>query len=199
MNKEKIPTYIEPCCCDRQLPELFRNDIVFFQTNGDVTEDKLLTSVSHLVGDGAILVYTNYMIDGRFLKVIKHYFERGWISGVILLCDTETVVTEVTRQHIVATLGDYLENVHFAVDPLIVNSQMVLVGEKKFVVIRGDLSMTVNFGMSMFAGICSNYPEDNVMLYSALAGTMAKARLKAVIDGRRNKKIDSLLKNCNLV
>ena len=185
-------TYVEPCCCDRQLPELLRDNKLFFQTNGDVTEDKILASAASLVGNGAILVYTNLNIDDRFLKVIKHYFERGWIAGAILMADSSTQFPNILKQKILSILGDYIDNIHFSADPLIINSQLCMIGEKSCVLIRGDLSMSVCYGMTMFAGILGKV-DDSDLMYAALAPIVSKVRLKHVFVSKNNEKIDKIL------
>lgn len=81
---------IEPCCAERQLPALLREQkgrAVMFQTYGDVTFDNLLKSVSCMAGDNQLtmtLSMTEYVTD-KMKRTIKRYQDRGWITEVRLL------------------------------------------------------------------------------------------------------------------
>lgn len=183
--------YIEPCCCARQLPELFNKAIPFFQTNGDVTLDKILSSVTYLAGEHPVLVFTAQDVELGFIKLLKHYLDRGWIDGAILVSSSQMAEQFRTEAILKEYLGDYIHQVQFAIDPLISECQLALVGTSA-IVIRGYMSMYVTFGLTMYSGlkIGKDYKE---VLDAALSPIVAKAKLKPVIDNKENGAINRIL------
>lgn len=183
--------YIEPCCCTRQLPEVFSKGLCFFQTNGDVTLDKILSSVANLAGEHAVLVFTAQDIELDFIKLLKHYFHRGWIDGAILVSSTAQADTLRTEAMLKEYLGDYIHQVHFATDPLIFESQLALVGSSS-IVIRGFMSMDVSYGLTMYSGMKIGKQTKDI-LDAALSPIVAKAKLKPIIDNKENGAIHRIL------
>lgn len=182
-------TYIEPCCCAKQLPQLLREDKLFFQTNGDVTMDKILSSVASMAGEHAVLVLACFEIERSFLKIVKHYFDRGWIEGFVLVTNIPTIRVQtdrkgdymVTVEHVIREeLSPYLAQVHYAHDDLLVDDQMAVMGTGG-VVIRGRLFSKAEFGMLMYTGIYSKDSKASVF-DAALSPIVAKARLKPTLD-----------------
>lgn len=191
-------TYIEPCCCDKQLPQLLREDKLFFQTNGDVTMDKLLSSVASMAGDHAVLILSCFDIQRSFLKIVKHYFDRGWIEGFVLVTNiptvstTETDTTPATVEDVIRQeLGAYLSNVHYAHDGLLVDDQMAIMGTGG-VVLRGRMVMDTEFSMLLYTGIYSKGRQDPVF-DAALSPIVAKARLKPTLDASRCEAVKRIL------
>lgn len=80
---------IEPCCAERQLPALLREQkgrAVLFQTYGDVTFDNLLRSVSSMAGDNhlTMTLAVNEVTD-KMQRTLDRYQEREWITTLHLL------------------------------------------------------------------------------------------------------------------
>ena len=72
--------FIEPCCADRQLPALLRENkshAALFQTAGDITFDHILKAVSSMAG--------NNHLTAKMQKTIDRYQQRQWITEVKLL------------------------------------------------------------------------------------------------------------------
>lgn len=183
--------YVEPCCVERQLPEILNNGLCFFQTNGDVTLEKILSSVGYMAGDHPVLVFTAQDIELDFIKVLKHYFDRGWLDGAILVSSSAMAEQMRTEEILKEYLGDYIHQVQFAIDPLIWESQLALVGTFA-VVIRGYMSMDVSYGLTLFSGWkISSSSKD--MLDAALSPIVAKAKLKPIIDNKENGAINRIL------
>lgn len=183
--------YIEPCCCARQLPELFNKAIPFFQTNGDVTLDKLLSSVAYLAGEHPVLVFTSQNIELDFIKLLKHYFNRKWIDAAILVSSSAMADQLRTEAMLKEYLGNYIYQVQFSTDPLIYEGQLALIGTSALV-IRGYMSMDVSYGLTMYSGLrlSKGYPE---IVDAALSPIVAKAKLKPVIDNKENGAINRIL------
>ena len=183
--------YIEPCCCARQLPEVFNKAVPFFQTNGDVTLDKILSSVAYLAGVHPVLVFTAQDIELDFIKLLKHYFDRGWIDGAILVSSSQMAEQLRTEAMLKEYLGDYIHQVQFATDPLIYECQLAVIGTSA-VIIRGYMSMDVTFGLTMYSGLklSKDYSE---VVDAALSPIVAKAKLKPIIDNKENGAINRIL------
>ena len=103
--------YIEPCCCDRQLPQLLRQQrgATLFQTNGDVTAKHLLKAVCCMVEYGNELWLAADTIDLPLLRLLRHWHDRNWIDHLWLITrenQADTVTAELS-----ATYGEHL---HYA-------------------------------------------------------------------------------------
>lgn len=183
--------YVEPCCVERQLPEVLNKGLCFFQTNGDVTLEKILSSVGYFAGGHPVLVFTAQDIELDFVKVLKHYFDRGWIDGAILVSSSAMAEQMRTEDMLKEYLGNYIHQVQFAIDPLVYECQLALVGASA-VVIRGYMSMDVSYGLTLFSGWkISKSSKD--MLDAALSPIVAKAKLKPIIDNKENGAINRIL------
>ena len=183
--------YIEPCCCARQIPEVLHKGLCFFNTNGDVTLDKILSSVANMAGEHQVLVYSCQNIEHDFIRILKHYFERGWIVGAIFVAQSTVSETLKTEDVLKQELGDYIHQVQFAVDPLMYETQLALVGTSALVV-RGYMSMRVNYGLTMYSGMLID-KNNKDMIDVALSPIIAKAKLKPVIDNKENGAINRIL------
>lgn len=167
--------YIEPCCIDKQLPKLIkesRSGYCFFQTNGDVTLEKLLGSVSHLAGNEHAIVLTVAEVDIQMLRTLAYYFRRGWTRGLLLL------TARNQRTLIEGELQDYLPRVHYAVDPLVIDGQLAVIGDK-CLIIQGAILGQADFSLSMYAAWLGT---DGDTARSVLDPIIAKMKTKAVIN-----------------
>lgn len=78
--------YIEPCCCERQLPRLLKEQgMAFFQTSGDVTVRHLMKSVGCMVKNGCTMWLMAASVDVELLRVLRHWQERGWVAQVRIM------------------------------------------------------------------------------------------------------------------
>ena len=81
--------FIEPCCADRQLPALLRENqshAVLFQTAGDVTFDHLLKAISSMAGNNHLtMTLVVPEVTTKMQKTIDRYQQRQWITEVKLL------------------------------------------------------------------------------------------------------------------
>ena len=80
---------IEPCCAERQLPALLREQkgrAVLFQTYGDVTFDNILRSISCMAGnDRLTMTLAVKEVTPKMQRTIQRYQDRGWVTEVRLL------------------------------------------------------------------------------------------------------------------
>ena len=96
-----MTTIIEPCCAERQLPALLREQkgrAVLFQTYGDVTFDNILKSVACMAGnDHLTLTLAAREVTDRMQRTLQRYQQRQWITTLHLLTDDllgEAIVIE---------------------------------------------------------------------------------------------------------
>ena len=167
--------YIEPCCIDRQLPKLMKEakgGFCFFQTSGDVTLEKLLNAMSHLAGNEHVLVLTVAEVDVMMLRTLAYYFRRGWTKALLLLTQHDQ------RELIEGELGGYLDRVHYAVDPLVIDGQVAVIGSSALI-IQGAMLGQADFSLSLYAAWTGSDAE---VVRSALDPMIAKLKTKALID-----------------
>ena len=179
--------YIEPCCIDRQLPGLIKQSragFCFFQTSGDVTLEKLLGAVSHMASGvgGHILILTVPEVDIPMLRTLAYYFRRGWTQALLLL------TREVQTALIESELADWLDRVHYAADPLIIDGQLAIIevgsgevksGEMKALVIQGAMLSQPDFSLSLYTAWLGTDPDT---IRAALDPAIAKLKTKPLID-----------------
>jgi len=86
-----MTTIIEPCCAERQLPALLREQkgrAVLFQTYGDVTFDNILKSVACMAGnDHLTLTLATREVTDRMQRTLQRYQQRQWITNLRVLTD----------------------------------------------------------------------------------------------------------------
>jgi hypothetical protein len=96
-----MTTIIEPCCAERQLPALLREQkgrAVLFQTYGDVTFDNILKSVSSMAGnDHLTMTLCCREVTDKMQRTLQRYQQRQWITTLHVLTDDlmgEAIVIE---------------------------------------------------------------------------------------------------------
>lgn len=86
-----MTTIIEPCCAERQLPALLREQkgrAVLFQTYGDVTFDNILKSVSSMAGnDHLTMTLCCREVTDKMQRTLQRYQDRQWITTLRVLTD----------------------------------------------------------------------------------------------------------------
>lgn len=182
--------YIAPCCVDKDLPKVMKEakgGFCFFQTNGDVTLEKLLGAVSRLAGDEHVIVLTVPEVDVMMLRTLAYYFRRGWTQALLLL-------TQRSQKELVESeLSGYLDRVHYAVDPLVLDSQLAIIGcdtkgtgifvssarPPLSLVIQGAMLSQADFSLSLYATWLGSNKD---VLLQAIDPVIAKLKMKAVID-----------------
>ena len=212
--------YIEPCCIDKQLPALIRRSqggFCFFQTNGDCDLKKLLDSVSHMASGvgGHVLVLTVPEVDITMLRTLAYYFRRGWTRALLLL--TCAVQTELVQTE----LADYIDHIHYAADPLIIDGQLAILSALTVPVVRQahqpdtvpepaalDQRSLATEGTQeglIIQGAMLSQPDFSLSLYSAWLGTdrdiirsaidpaIAKLKAKPQIDHSQHPEVARIL------
>ena len=71
----------EPCCIENTLPRPLREHaLATWQTNGDVTFDKLMKAVGCLAGDAITVTVITPSIDIAHLRYLRWLQQRGWLK-----------------------------------------------------------------------------------------------------------------------
>ena len=104
--------YIPPCCISIHLPPLIRDGGLHatFYSQGDWGLQKLWDSVSMLVDGGRDTIFNALIVDDVdvfTLRYIRTYFERGWMTAMLLITSTDR--TDIVRTE----LSDYLDQVQY--------------------------------------------------------------------------------------
>lgn len=166
--------YIEPCCCERQLPALMKErELCFFQTSGDVTLEKLLNSVAYLAGDEHTLLLSVAEVDREMLKSLAYYFRRGWTRALLLVTQTDQ------RSLVEQELGQWLTRVHYAADPLILDGLCAVIGSQKAVIIQGAMLSSQDFSLCQYA---LWQGSDEEVVRQAIDPLVAKLKTKRLLD-----------------
>jgi len=150
--------YIEPCCCDRQLPVLLRERrTAFFQTNGDVTVQKFMGAVGCMAGQPSELWLMLPQVDLALLRTLRQWFQRGWISSLHLLtqenqeADVMAELGEAAQCAAVAQQPTEQAAVDYAHDPLVLDGLLAFIGTEHVVAIQGAMLTQVDFSLSLYA------------------------------------------------
>ena len=192
--------YIEPCCIDKQLPALIRRSqggFCFFQTNGDCDLKKLLDSVSHMASGvgGHVLVLTVPEVDITMLRTLAYYFRRGWTRALLLL--TRAVQTELIQTE----LADYIDHIHYAADPLIIDGQLAILSTSTVpepaegqgssgLIIQGAMLSQPDFSLSLYSAWLGT---DRDIIRSAIDPAIAKLKAKPQIDHSQHPEVARIL------
>lgn len=128
--------YQEPCCIERTLPMLLRknNGLLPFQTNGDVTVEKLLKAVSHLAGNTLDIIVATPAIDIPTLRLFRWYYERGWLHSLTVL--TQTDQTDFIKNELPAELALTVLSSDRIADG---TGMLIINGETQTVIVQGPL------------------------------------------------------------
>ena len=162
--------YIEPCCCENQLPRLLRQagaHAVMFQTSGDVTISHLMKSVMLLSGERPrTLTLALPTLSAELIPLLRRYMTLEWVAHLNLILsksiDTLDLYPQLERigvpmQRItVALVGD--------VQPM---GLLMFAGDTHTVAITGHLEPT---------------PSQGLHLYSALLGPSGSPALRSFTD-----------------
>lgn len=174
--------YVEPCCCDRQLPRLLREQgMAFFQTSGDVTVKHLMKSVGCMVENGCTMWLMIPSVDVALMRLIRHWFDRGWIARLKILTreDCGDVVAAETGRSAGETAGTTTASVECGYDDKLTGGLLAFDDGKRAVVIQGDMLTEVAPGMKLYAGCFGKSDGEKVKGMMDAVRALMKARSAA--------------------
>ena len=150
---------VEPCCCERQLGYLLREErahAVAFQTNGDVTLEHYMKAVMLLSGDRPrTLTLSVPIFTGGMMRPIAKFMSLEWVAKLRLMT-TDPLPVEVL-QRLAAKIGidvnALLERIELAADASIPDELMAFGGTDGTVVIQGRIYDAVTPRLTLYSGI----------------------------------------------
>ena len=151
--------YIEPCCAERQLGLLLREErgrVKVFQTNGDVTLGHWMQAVMLMSGDRprTLTLSVPVFTDGMMYPISK-YMRLEWVAKLRLMT-TDPLPIEILQQ-LAAKIGcdteALLQRIELAADAKIPDELMAFSGTDGTVVVQGHIYDAVTPRLSLYAGI----------------------------------------------
>jgi len=150
---------IEPCCAERQLGYLLRENrahAVAFQTNGDVTLEHFMKAVMLLSGDRSrTLTLSVPVLTGGMMRPVARFMRLEWVAKLRLMT-TDPLPVEILQQ-LAAKIGidteALLQRIELAADASIPDELMAFSGTDGTVVIQGRIYDAVTPRLSLYAGI----------------------------------------------
>lgn len=131
--------YQEPCCIERSLPILIRQyGWLPWQSNGDITIEKILKAVSHLAGNSIAISLCIPVIDIDVLRILSWYHKRGWLTSLEIVTSEDQ--TELIRAELPKELSVNIIS-HASVKET--SPLLVIKGEKQTVIVQGPLHTTI--------------------------------------------------------
>lgn len=176
--------FIEPCCVASQLPQLLRNSKghALFQTNGDVTIEKLMQAACCMANSG----FGEYWIavkavDVVLMRFLRHWMQRGWIRQLHLLTATdqrELVAEELGEEQM--ALCDYGWREGLSLEAFIV------VGESESMVAQGEMLLQPRTEAVMTAYSASVGPNSRMLAADGDVGSLVE-NIRALLRVQKRK------------
>ena len=147
--------YQEPCCIERTLPQLLKKyEWMPFQTNRDVTVEKILKAVSHLAGNNLDITICLPAIDVIILRIFAWYHKRGWLKSLTIL--TATDQSELIRNELPKELTLTIVDSADIPDNY---GLLVIKGELSNVIVNGPLYAAVTPGICSYTAYFGKDPD----------------------------------------
>ena len=151
--------YIEPCCAERQIGMLMREErgkAVVFQTSGDVTLEHWMKAVMLMSGDRPrLLTLCVPVFTESMMRVVGKYMRLEWVSLLRLL--TAEPLTSEQLQQMAGRIGCDVnaigEKIRLAADANMHGEMLAFSGPDGTVVIQGRIFDAVTPGLTMYAGV----------------------------------------------
>ena len=175
--------YLEPCCIENQLPALLRKERgnALFQTNGDVTIEKLMAAACCMASGG----FGEYWIlikevDIQLMRYLRHWFSRGWIRELRLLTATDQTAT------VTAELGEWMSHTEYCWREGLGMELFAVIGDRESIVVQGDMLLVprATAVMTAYSAVTGSNPR---MLASDGAVGSIVENLRAVMRVEKRK------------
>lgn len=150
---------IEPCCAERQLPQLLREKkghAVLLQTSGDVTVTAMTKAVSGMTGRGHRMTLWVPEVTKETLVFVAKGIRLGTMRGVRLL--TRDDQGELVREVLADVIGMVSQEhgaveVVYGVDETLTDDVLMFDGPQGVVVLHGTMVQKVEPGLHLYGGI----------------------------------------------
>lgn len=176
--------YLEPCCIENQLPTLLRREKgnALFQTNGDVTVEKLMQAACCMASGG----FGEYWIcvkevDVVLMRFLRHWMQRGWIRQLHLL----TVGDQ--RNLVAGELGEELmAHVEYGWRDGLGLEAFCVVGDRESMVVQGEMLLAARTEPVMTAYSAAVGSNERMLGSEGAVGSLVE-NLRAVMRLQKRK------------
>ena len=178
--------FLEPCCIENQLPQLLRRERghALFQTNGDVTIEKLMQAACCMASGG----FGEYWIcirevDVVLMRFLRHWMQRGWIRELCLL----TVGDQ--REMVASELGeDLMKHVDYGWREGLAASQLFCcIGDRETIVVQGEMMLQAATTARVTAYSASVGPNSRMLATDSPAASLID-NLRALLRASKRRK-----------
>ena len=174
-----MTTIIEPCCAERQLPALLREQkgrAVLFQTYGDVKLTAMTKAVSGMTGRGHRMTLAVPQVTKETLQFAAKGIRLGTMTALRLI--TRDDQSALIREHLaaltsaapasaavpvasasgpasapaVAAVPPASPIIDYAIDPALAFSLLMFDGPQGVVILQGDILQAVTPALRLYAG-----------------------------------------------
>ena len=171
--------YLEPCCIENQLPALLRREKAnaLFQTNGDVTIEKLMQAACCMASGG----FGEYWIcirevDVVLMRFLRHWMLRGWVKRLHLLTATDQ------SEMVASELGEaWMKQTEYGWSDGLQMEMFCVVGETETVVVSGPMPLQAS-------------PRQVLSNYSAFSGPISRLMGREGIVGSLLSNIQAIFR-----
>lgn len=177
--------FLEPCCIENQLPQLLRRERgnALFQTNGDVTIEKLMQAACCMASGG----FGEYWIVVReadivLMRFLRHWIDRGWIRRLCLLTEADQrtlVATELGTERMKLTDYGWREG-------LAASQLFCCIGERETIVVQGEMMLQAATTARVTAYSASVGPNSRMLATDSPAASLID-NLRALLRASKRK------------
>ena len=176
--------YLEHCCIENQLPALLRREKgnALFQTNGDVTVEKLMQAACCLADSG----FGEYWIcikevDVVLMRFLRRWMQRGWIRELHLLTATDQ------REMVASELGEELmKHVDYGWREGLGLEAFCVVGDRESMVVQGEMLLAARTEAVMTAYSAAVGPNARMLGSEGTVGSLIE-NLRAILRVSKRK------------
>ena len=150
---------IEPCCIDRQLPNALhetRNGVALFQTNGDITAERIMKAVACMVKAPCHMWLMCDTVSPQLLQTIHYWQSRQWIECLHLLTQHDC------QREVEAEFGAGNATIEYYHDQLATNGIIAFESCGKTVVIQGTMLLNIVAGLQFYTGVYGDSDKQEV-------------------------------------
>lgn len=165
----------EPCCVERTLPLLLREYPLYtWQSNGDVTFEKIIKAVSHLAGSALEITLLLPKSELLILRVLEWYRRRGWLKSLTIVTTTDEF-SSVRREFPV----DFHVEIYF--HKSITDSLLIINGSDGYAIVQGPLHAlpATTPTVERFVTYVGNDKDQIAMLTATTTSRLSYLRRKA--------------------
>lgn len=177
--------YLEPCCIENHLPSVIRNGRgnALFQTNGDVTIEKLMQAACCMASGG----FGEYWIvvkevDVVLMRFLARWIDRGWIRKLHLLTEGDQ------REMVSAELGtERMKLAEYGYRDGLASAQMFCcVGEQETIVVQGEMLLAAATKARVTSYSATLGTNERMLGSDGTAGSLIE-NLRAIIRLQKRK------------